>query len=158
MADVRLDPIPTAADADDDQRSYAVIVDGLYAGRVESQPNARFWAAYRPNGGLISNQFTSRRDAVDALTPATPSRAVGDEANGHDGRRPHTALYVTDAELAMLQRLAASLGYYTQRGPHAKARGSVTALAAALARAAEDDGQLTLASLRVLFGRTKYRA
>ena len=158
MADVRLTPIPVAANADDDQRNYAVTVDSHYVGWIEWHPQTKQWLAYRANGSPIGTRFASRHEAAAALVPAAPACTAGEGQAGNDERRPHTALYVTDAELVTLQRLAASLGYFTRRGPHAKARGSVTALAAALARAAEDDGQLTLASLRVLFGRTKHRA
>lgn len=150
MDGIRLTPIPTPADAPDEQRSYAVLAGETYVGRVESHHPGRRWAAYRANGALVSDQFVRRREAAAALAAAAiRTRDAATECP--DARRPHTAIYVTDTELAALQRLAAALGYYTRRGPHAKTRGSVTALATALAQAAEDDGPLTLTVLRRLF-------
>ena len=155
MDKLHLTLIPTPADAEADQRNYAVTVDQTYIGWVESRPQQRRWAAYRANGALVSEQFATRREAAATLASAigtAPNRAELDDC---DQRRPHTSLYVTDSELAMLQELAASLGYYTRRGPHAKERGSVTALATALARAAADDTTYTLAALRRLFSGEK---
>jgi len=153
MAEWRVVPIPAPADAADGQEFYAVLVGADYAGRVASHPPGRGggaprWAAEGPDGARVGRWHPARAAAAAAL--ADRHRAAG-RAPG-DAPRPHTSLYVTAAELAALQRLAAGLGYYTRRGPHAGGRGSVTALGAALASAAERDYPFALAVLRGLLG------
>jgi hypothetical protein len=148
MADLRFTPIPVPADVEDGQDAFAVLASGAYLGRVESSGSgrARRWAAYGPAGARVEGWFASRDEAASVLEgrPAPPAPEAAP--------RPHTAVYVTDAELATLRALAAALGYFTKRGPHAKRRGSVTALNAALARAAGRDLPFTLAVLRGLLG------
>jgi hypothetical protein len=153
MTGMHLVPIPAPANADDGQEYYAVLTHAGYAGRVESQACAEEqsdtphrWAAYGPDGARIGRWFTSRASA--AATLGDRGRIRGPVAE--DVSRPHTALYVTDAELATLRSLAAALGLYTRRGPHAGERGSVTALAAVLARAAECNQPLVVAVMRGL--------
>ena len=157
MADLHLTPIPAPADAEDGQEYYGVLTSVGYIGRVESRASGREesgtprrWAAYGPDGARVGRWFPSRAAAATALGDRGRVRSA---APG-DAPRPHTALYVTDAELATLQSLAATLGLYTQRGPHAKERGSVTALAAAIARAAERNQPFVVAVLRGLLSTT----
>ena len=154
MTELRFTAIPTPAQAEDGQEHFAVSTPTGYAGWIESHPaarrgdpaGARRWAAYGPDGARVGRWFVSRGDAATALADLqrAPSSAP------RDAPRPHTALYVTGAELTTLQALAAALGYRTRRGPHAGERGSVTALAAALARAAERNRPFTVAVLRGL--------
>ena len=154
MADPRFTPIPTPADAEEGQEHFAVTTRAGYAGWVASHHAARRgdpggerrWAAYRPDSGRVGRWFADRAAAAAALA----DQRRGDPAAG-DQPRPHTTLYVTDTELATLQALAATLGYYTRRGPHAKERGSITGLATALARAADRNPLGTVTVLRGLF-------
>jgi hypothetical protein len=152
MARLRFTQIPAPADAEDDQRVYAVARDGEYAGWVETNRTTRGWEAYRPTGDPVGGRFGTRREAAAALVGnARLTARAGDPAEERAGRRrPHTTLYVTDTEMARLRSLAASLGFFTERGPHAKQRGSVTALAEALAEADARDHRSTLATLRGL--------
>jgi hypothetical protein len=158
MARLRFTQIPTPANAEDDQRAYAVANNGEYAGWVETNRAQEGWAAYQPNGDPVGVQFGTRRDAAAALVgnarvPA-PSDKLAQAQN--ERRRPHTTLYVTDAEMVRLRSLAAALGFLTERGPHAKQRGSVTALAEALAHADARDHHSTLTTLRgLLAGRAR---
>ncbi len=157
MARLRLTQIPTPADAEDDQRIYAVAKNDEYAGWVETSRAQEGWAAYRPTGDPVGGRFDTRRDAAAALVGnarlSTPSDKLTQAQD--ERRRPHTTLYVTDAEMARLRSLAA-LGFFTERGPHAKQRGSVTALAEALALADARDHRSTLATLRgLLAGRAR---
>jgi hypothetical protein len=158
MARPRFTQIPTPADAEDDERIYAVAKNGEYAGWVETSRAQEGWAAYRPTGDPIGARFDTRRAAAAALVGnarlTTPSDKLAQAQN--ERRRPHTTLYVTEAEMARLRSLAASLGFFTERGPHAKQRGSVTALAEALAHADARDHRSTLATLRgLLVGRAR---
>lgn len=152
MARLRFTAIPTPANAEDDQRIYAVAKDGEYAGWVETRRSEKGWLAYRPTGEPVGARFDTRREAAAALVGNARLNGHGDALpQERDARRrPHTTLYVTDAEMARLRSLAAALGFFTERGPHAKQRGSVTALAEALAHADARDHRATLATLRGL--------
>jgi len=152
MARLRFTQIPAPADAEDNQRTYAVARNGEYAGWVETSRAGKGWEAYRPTGDPVGAQFGTRREAAAALAGnARLTTRAEDPAEDRVGRRrPHTTLYVTDIEMARLRSLAASLGFFTERGPHAKQRGSVTALAEALALADARDHRSTLAALRGL--------
>ncbi|MFN8517398.1 MAG: hypothetical protein U0841_33500 [Chloroflexia bacterium] len=156
MARLRFTQIPAPADAEDDQRTYAVAKNGEYAGWVETSRSGKGWDAYRPSGDAVGARFGTRREAAAALVGnARLSTSATDLAQEREGRRrPHTTLYVTDTEMARLRSLAASLGFFTERGPHAKQRGSVTALAEALAQADARDHRSTLATLRGLLAET----
>jgi hypothetical protein len=152
MARLRFTQIPTPADAEDDQRTYAVSKEGEYAGWVETSHAVHGWEAFRPSGDPVGMRFETRREAAAALVgnARAVTRADDSEQERVERRRPHTTLYVTDTEMARLRQLAASLGFFTERGPHAKQRGSVTALAEALAQADARDHRSTLATLRGL--------
>jgi hypothetical protein len=158
MPRLRFTQIPAPANAEDDQRTYAVAREGEYIGWVESYGTGRGWEAFRPTGEPVGGRFATRREAAAALAgnnslTAQPNERVGDQS---DRRRPHTTLYVTDTEVARLRNLAACLGFFTERGPHAKQRGSITALAEALAHADARDHRSTLATLRsLLAGRAR---
>jgi hypothetical protein len=152
MTRLRFTQIPAPADAEDEQRTYAVSNEGEYAGWVETYGTGQGWEAYRPTGSPVGVRFETRREAAAALIGKAQATERGDDPAQEraERRRPHTTLYVTDTEMARLRNLAAALGFYTERGPHAKQRGSVTALAEALAEADARDHRSTLRTLRGL--------
>ncbi|MGN6700753.1 MAG: hypothetical protein ACTHMR_21555 [Thermomicrobiales bacterium] len=62
-------------------------------------------------------------------------------------RTPRTSLNVSEEEMAILRDIAATLGYYTTRGPGAGRRGNVTMLMRALAEAGKQNQAFTVATL-----------
>ena len=66
--------------------------------------------------------------------------------------RPRTSFDVTREDMAALRALAASLGYFVNRGPGAGELGNITRLLGALAAAYRRDQDGTTAALRVLLG------
>ena len=61
MARLRFTAIPTPANAEDDQRIYAVAKNGEYAGWVETSRAEEGWMAYRPTGDPVGARFDTRR-------------------------------------------------------------------------------------------------
>ncbi len=66
--------------------------------------------------------------------------------------KPRTSFAVTAEEMVSLRELAASLGFYTSRGPGAGTIGNITALLSAIAEAHRQDPKSVAAMMRGLLG------